>query len=267
MPPEGGLDTWRELDPLESGTGGFPPFLEDEEIEARVVTWIRIGVSDMEKVGPNGWQLRVVGINAASVTQRARVSAEFIGLGNGQPDQVFQLVNTPVLEDGVRLTVNGEVWGRIDDIASAGAEVRRETLGSDLPTSSGEQIESEEKIDVYTIDRESGELRFGDGLHGPASACGRRDPGWLRLRRRYPGSGGRERNHQGNFVARGRDGDESRPHLGRGGGRDGGGSEKEHPELSPPSRPARQHLGFYRNHSAHARGQRGPGRDPPALRP
>lgn len=166
MPDEGDIGTWTDLDPLEPGTGNFPPFIEDDEIDARVITWVRIGISNAEKVGPNGGRLHIVGINAATVTQRARVSNEFIGLGNGQPDQRFQLVNTPVITDKVQLTVNGELWSPIDDFLNAGAEVRRESKRSDLPTSTKEDSEDELQIDVYTVDRESGEIRFGDGLHG-----------------------------------------------------------------------------------------------------
>ncbi|MEM7014670.1 MAG: putative baseplate assembly protein, partial [Verrucomicrobiota bacterium] len=168
------LTSWTRLDPLEPGTGDYPPLLDDEQVTERLVTWIRIGVAGVdspadikEKVGPNGGRIWVTGVNAAMATQRARIEGEFLGLGGGQPDQAFQLANTPVIAESVRLTVNGEPWSLTDDLGNAPGEVRRQAERDDLPTSTKmENNASAAAANVFTVDSESGDLKFGDGLRG-----------------------------------------------------------------------------------------------------
>ena len=169
LPEAAALDHWSDLDPLEAGVGDYPPSLEDREEAPRLITWLRIRSPEAFAAGTAASrQLRVplswVGINAARVVQRAQVPAEALPTGNGEPDQRAVLANTPVLVESVELTVNGERWSRIDDLAAAAPEVpprspRLTGAGAGLP---GAQAPTK----VYTVDRESGELRFGDGLHG-----------------------------------------------------------------------------------------------------
>ena len=169
LPEAAALDHWTDLDPLEAGVGDYPPSLADREEAPRLITWLRIRSPEAFGAGSAGSrQLRVplawVGINAATVVQRAQVLAEALPIGTGEPDQRAVLVNTPVIVESVALTVNGEPWERIDDLGAAAAEVPprspRLTGGQTQPASTPTRTR------VYTVDRESGELRFGDGLHG-----------------------------------------------------------------------------------------------------
>ncbi len=176
LPAAGELGTWSDLGPQVEGTGDYPPSLEDSDDADQLITWIRVRLSDpsASAVGSPGLSARLswLGINAATVEQRARVAAEQLPRGTGEPDQTATLVNTPVLVDSVRLTVAGEPWQRIDDLAAAGPEVppRSPRMASEqLPSAGaagGAEAAPAALSAVYTADRESGEIRFGDGARG-----------------------------------------------------------------------------------------------------
>jgi hypothetical protein len=155
------LELWTNLDPLEAGTRDFPPALDDEELEARVITWLRVTSS-----APVSVKLLWAGINAAPVTQRERVTGELLPAGTGEPDQVVKLARSPVLPGTVKLTVtvNGasETWEAIDDLMSAGPEVA--VPDPRLPP--GTPASTNPRVKVFLLDAEAGELRFGDGAHG-----------------------------------------------------------------------------------------------------
>ncbi|HLO03154.1 MAG TPA: putative baseplate assembly protein [Symbiobacteriaceae bacterium] len=198
------LGLWAIQEPLEAGTGDYPPSLEDAADEERLVTWIRIrpGGEAPASGGRNagsgatgastatqpqaGLRARLawLGINAAPVEQRARTVGERLGVGNGEPDQRFTLANRPVLPASVQLTIDGIPWTEIDDLAAAGPEVqvadRRLPPGAPPATLSPSQ--------VFTVDRESGEVRFGNG------AAGHRPPAGSVIRATYDWGGGRDGN-------------------------------------------------------------------------
>ena len=173
-----------DLDPLEEGTGDLPPVLDDEKIEGRLLAWVRIrlpepSAGDSESAASAAWRASMswVGINAARITQRVDVRAERVGLGSGEPDQSFHLVNTPVLPETVRVSVDSEPWRRVDDLTASASEVPSMAAsgwpGTGLTT--GTDLVGPDATDprVFSVDAESGELRFGDGLRGkrpPASA-------------------------------------------------------------------------------------------------
>ncbi|HLA64904.1 MAG TPA: putative baseplate assembly protein, partial [Rhodothermales bacterium] len=166
------LTTWRveDLEPLDPGVGDYPPSLEDAADADRLITWVRIRVAAAAEAAGRQLAARLswIGLNATRVTQRARVAAEFVGQGTGEPDQSFTLVNTPVLPESVVLAVNGELWARTDDLAVAAPEVPRPRL---LPGAI-EQPVSLADARVYTVDRETGVVRFGDGLRGARPPAG-----------------------------------------------------------------------------------------------
>ena len=164
------LRTWTDLDPLETGTGAYPPSLEETAVGDRVVTWIRIQPEAAAGVAQSSLPARfsVIALNGAQVEQRARVDAEFLGKGTGQPDQQVQLVNTPVLPDSVELTVGGDRWQAIDDLVAAPPEVPR----SDPRRAPGAGTEDGGDPRVYVLDRASGTIRFGDGLRGARPPTG-----------------------------------------------------------------------------------------------
>jgi hypothetical protein len=172
------IGVWDDLEPLQDGVGDFPPGLDDDDTRNRMVAWIRIGMRTAEGA-PSALKVRFswVGINAARVDQRLIAQGEQIGVGTGEPDQTFVLANRPVItpaigaaaprsqrdvEDSVRLSVNGEPWTRIDDLMAAPPEVPVREVSAKPGTS----LPAGGNPNVFVVDRESGEVRFGDGLRG-----------------------------------------------------------------------------------------------------
>jgi hypothetical protein len=161
LPGASDLRLWENLDPLESGVGDLPPALEDTNLSERVITWLRVRASAAMRAG-----LLWVGVNAAPVSQRAHVSNESLPAGTGEPDQMVTLANTPVTAGSLRLSVTAQgkttEWKEIDDLLGAGPEVpvpdSRLAPGSPAPL--------DQPSEVFTLDPESGHIRFGDGLRG-----------------------------------------------------------------------------------------------------
>jgi predicted phage baseplate assembly protein len=188
LPGPDALATWA-LDPTEDGVGAFPPALEGAEAE-RLVTWLRVRPAPHASTGSAGpdddgpaaqatARLRWLGVNAALVRQRAHVAAETLGRGSGQGDQVVELTQVPVLTESLVLSVAGHPWQRIDDLACAASEAPL------VQGSSPVLADPVERVDVYTVDRQSGEIRFGDGIHG------RRPPAGAVISATYDHGGGR----------------------------------------------------------------------------
>ena len=172
LPEPQDLTVWKDLDPLEPGVGNYPPWLEDSADIDRIVTWVRIRSPEIDVQNrASGRQLHVavswVGINAAVVEQRAHVAAEQLPRGTGEPDQSARLINTPVIVESVDLTVNGERWTRLDDLTAAAAEIEIQSPRFAAPPASNHGTGSlKEPKTAFTVDRESGTIRFGDGIHG-----------------------------------------------------------------------------------------------------
>lgn len=153
------LELWNNIDPLEAGVDRFPPALEDTKLNDRVITWLRVNASSAARA-----RLLWVGINCTTVTQRARVAGEFLTTGTSEPDQSAFLSKTPVIAGSVRLMVEGfdEPWQEVKDLLSAGPEV----YVPDLRLPPGERPAENKLVNVFMLNRESGEIRFGDGTRG-----------------------------------------------------------------------------------------------------
>lgn len=170
LPSEKELEFWENLEPLELGADDFPPTLEDTKTGERLITWLRIRATATAVKFRFLW----LGINAALVSQRARAANEVLGVGTGEPDQIFKLSRPPVVPRSIRLFVaNGNVteeWAEIDDLLSAGSEVAK----PDLRQPPGAKTVKPKNAKVFTINNESGEIRFGDGAHGQRPPLGAR---------------------------------------------------------------------------------------------
>ena len=160
LPGAAGLRTWEFSEPLDEGSGDYPPRLEDEQIKARLLTWLRIKVAAPATAGvvapPVIARLTWLGINAAPVRQAVAVANEQLGSGNGEPDQTAKLASSPVIVDSLRLETQNEegswqLWRLTDDLLAADDDDR-----------------------VFVLDPEAGEIRFGDGLRGARPAAGQR---------------------------------------------------------------------------------------------
>ncbi|MCA1614978.1 MAG: putative baseplate assembly protein [Acidobacteria bacterium] len=209
LPGKEKLATWVFDEPMQEGTGDYPPRIEDDEVRARLVTWLRVrlppsqpsatetpgtGTNTGNTPGASGTpgapvatnqpaattqgnqgaavnaRLTWLGVNAARVRQAIPIFNELLGTANGEPDQTYVLANTPVIEDSVLLEVQDidgtwRLWLQTDDLLSAG--------GAD---------------EVFTVDYESGQVRFGDGHRGE------RPPSGSRVRASYQYGGGTQGN-------------------------------------------------------------------------
>ena len=176
LPDASLIGSWREFDsPLTEGVGDFPPYLDDEGVRSRVVAWVRVSLPKQGNGTPSSGlkaNLAWVGINAARITQRTHVHGEFLGVGNGEPDQSFTLMYHPVLPEGLRVSVDDTRWTRVEDLMNAPSEVGQ-TDPSLPPGSDPEQSRSGDPK-VFSLDPASGEIRYGDGLHGMRLPSGAR---------------------------------------------------------------------------------------------
>jgi hypothetical protein len=168
LPSEDRLTVWNDLDPLEAGVADLPPALDDTNREVRLITWLRVRAAPGAQIG-----VLWVGANAAMLTQRARVSAELVGEGTGEPDQALALARSPVLPGSVTLTITPpagepEMWKEIDDLLSAGPEVP----APDLRWPPGRPPAVPRPNQVFVLDAEAGRIRFGDGQRGKRPPLG-----------------------------------------------------------------------------------------------
>lgn len=155
LPQENGLLTWQDLDPLEAGVGEFPPALDDPQLEARLLTWLRIRAVAGAQI-----KLLWAGINACQVSQRIRVFNEVLAPGTGQPEQTRPLAQRPLIPGSIELRVAGQLWQEIDDLLGAGPEVPQPDWGQ--PPGSTPPLAK--PVDVFVVDYEAGLIKFGDGV-------------------------------------------------------------------------------------------------------
>lgn len=172
LPPASQLTVWKDIDPLEAGVGGMPPPLDDPALGARVITWLRIRADGAAQA-----RIQWAGINATLVRQIERIGAEPLLDGDGTPDQTRRLARAPVVPGSVVLVtrVGDDApvrWEEIDDLAAAAPEVP--VAATPSPAAPQPPSWTEGKADVFELDAESGELRFGDGLRGRRLPLGAR---------------------------------------------------------------------------------------------
>ncbi len=138
-------------DPEATGVGDQPPLVDDDDLAARLIAWVRAFRPDGAAIGPMDW----VGANAARIEQSRTAAAEFLGTGTGQPRQQVRLVHPSVLGDiGLEIEEPGPRWVRwalVDDFNGSGIDSRHAVL-----------------------DRASGIVTFGDGLRGRTPQIGER---------------------------------------------------------------------------------------------
>lgn len=167
IPAADKLTVWQE-EALTAGVDNRPPSLENTDDQARLVTWLRIRspqVDTSKDISSRQLSIKLawIGFNAATIEQRTDVTAEKLSDGTGKPDQTVRLLNKPVIANSLKLYVNGEQWQEIDDLASATSELNCSTIYSsnNLPTNK-----------VYRLDKEAGELLFGNGMRGTRPPLG-----------------------------------------------------------------------------------------------
>jgi predicted phage baseplate assembly protein len=187
------------LDP-QAGVGDRPPRLDDAELAARLVAWIRLRPASPPAIEPapetqfntgqgaaalqasqlgavplpvevEHLRLSWVGINAVEIEQLVTRTNLVIGESTGAADQELQLPATSVepatlileVEDGGRW----EPWQRVDDLAAF------------------DRTADTRDARVFQLDAMAGTILFGDGVRGRVPAAGRR----IRVRQMRSGGG------------------------------------------------------------------------------
>jgi hypothetical protein len=152
LPP---LWDWREPRALVTeaedlrGLGELPPALPDVAQASRVLFWLRARRQDQGRMPA----LSFVGINATTVLQCRTAGVQQLGIGSGQPRQQCTLLYRPVLPGTLRLEVAEEhgwqAWQEVAGFEESGEDDRH-----------------------FVLDREAGEIAFGDGIRGRAPQAG-----------------------------------------------------------------------------------------------
>ncbi|GAA3650848.1 putative baseplate assembly protein [Nocardioides ginsengisoli] len=148
-------------DPEALGAGDQPPLVEDTELQRTIVAWLRV-------FRPGGGAIPAaesVVVNAAAVEQSVTSTAEFLGVGTGEPGQTRSLVHAGVLGDVVvDVEEQGRwvTWEHVDDFRASGIDDRH-----------------------VVVDRESGAVSCGDGRRGRVWQVGER----IRVRSYRSGGG------------------------------------------------------------------------------
>ena len=137
-------------DPDAAGTGAFPPEI-DEQLESKLLFWLRAFRVDGEKLGRFVW----VGANASQVEQVQAANPEFLGTGTGDSKQTVTLAHQPAVTGSVALDVEEPSgwtrWQQVDDFDASSEDDRH-----------------------YVLDPEAGTIRFGDGVRGATPQIGQR---------------------------------------------------------------------------------------------
>ena len=172
LPGADDLRVWSDVDPLERGVGEMPPSLDDADLAARLITWIRVSAAGAARA-----RITWAGINTVPVRQIERIVSEPLADGDGRPDQTRRLARAPVLAGSVRVVTRlaneqPRQWTETDDLAAAPAEVP--IADPRLSSSATPDAAIEASADVFEVDAEAGVLRFGDGLRGRRVPAGAR---------------------------------------------------------------------------------------------
>ncbi len=122
-----------------SGGWDSPPPIDDADKADRVVAWLQVRrpPAEQDVIPPIRW----VGINAVEVVQARTAPLELLGIGTGDSDQRFRLVNANVLPGTLVLEVDEpDGWRRWEE----------------APNFVGTKADSRR----FTVERASGEVRF-----------------------------------------------------------------------------------------------------------
>lgn len=95
---------------IDAGVGSRPPRLDDDALNERIVTWIRLRPHD----GVERLRLSWLAINAVEIDQRRTISDVVLGTSSGAPDQRFALPAGSVERESFALQVEEEGHGWVD---------------------------------------------------------------------------------------------------------------------------------------------------------
>lgn len=140
------------LEKLDAGVGPAPPRIDDPEVAARIVTWIRLRPA--RRIQPGTLKFAWAGVNAVRIEARKSLGRQHVGKGTGMSGQEVSLGLTNIEPQSLQIEVEEEEgmvpWRQVADVHMGGRNER-----------------------IYSLDPEAGTIRFGDGMHGLAPAIGK----------------------------------------------------------------------------------------------
>ena len=190
LPPADALLVWA-FDPEEEGTGDYPPRVDDADVGARLVTWLRLRLPPLPDdadaaagvpapatagcgccaagahagaepatvaltrsaaaAGAAG-RITWAGVNAVPVVQAVPVAAERLGVGTGTPFQTFGFANGPVVTTGGDDAV-------VLTVQPAGGDPQRWHPIDDIYAAGADEP-------AFVLDPAAGTVTTGNGLQG-----------------------------------------------------------------------------------------------------
>ena len=211
LPGSEKLQTWEFTEPLQEGTGDYPPRIEDNDVRDRLVTWLRVRVQPDSGAAQNGPSQGAStsgasssssgqGASASGATNQPAASAAGKLAGMIKARLSWLGVNAARVEQSI--PVASELLG-----TSTGEPDQEVILANTpvIPDSVSLQVEDVNKLwqlwlqtddllaadeteEVFTVDPEAGRVRFGDGLRGAIPPPG------SRIRAGYKYGGGTQGN-------------------------------------------------------------------------
>ena len=137
---------------LQAGVGDLPPRIDDPDLDARLVGWLRMRPRQ-PRTEVASLAFTWAGLNVVELEQRQTITARILGVSDGGPNQAFQLPGTSVERATLELEVEegGRFfpWQCVDDLATLDAS----------PVAAREAR-------AFTLDAEAGLVRFGDNVRG-----------------------------------------------------------------------------------------------------
>ena len=159
--------------------------------------WLRVRPAPAPGAGDETWRPELRGLYLNAVWAQAAETQEFemLASSDGAPNQVVFLARPPVLDNTLELRVR-EPLGDEEraQLQQSGADI----VKSAVPGQPGDWVRWQQAGDpadcgpgerVYALDAASGEIRFGDGLHGAIVPIGRDAVMAFCYRRTEPGTG------------------------------------------------------------------------------
>ena len=159
---------------------------------AEELFWIRARLERNDYDTPP--QLEFVLMNTVLATQALTVRDEVVGGSDGRPDQSFQLRNLPaVVRDEAEVVKRAD--GRVVKVRSVRLEVDEgQGRGFEVWEEVDDFYHSTEADPHFTLNRNSGQVRFGNGEHGRIPQVHPTDPNRNIVAREYRFGGGKAGN-------------------------------------------------------------------------
>ncbi len=176
----------------------LPSSPQATDLFGQTLHWMRLRPVLAPGAGDDGWRpdIRGVYLNAVWAQAAETQQYEMLGSSDGAPNQTVFLARPPVLDDTLELRVREPLGDEErDQLLQGGAD----TVQSAVPGQPGDWVLWRQVGDpadsgpgerVYALDAASGEIRFGDGLHGAIVPIGRDAVMAFRYRRTEAGTGG-----------------------------------------------------------------------------